>query len=142
VNVEQQWLLRTKFLIAHDQRLEELLGGSLPATAQPWKDYRGPARLVVMTARGSAAKGEQLVLPIIALDKHQIESVVVRIRPLGRGEWSTVNAKRLARAVYQAQLPAVMEDFEYFAEADISGGQTLRWPATAPELNHTVVITE
>ena len=142
VNVEQQWLLRTKFLIAHDQRLEELLDGSLPATAQPWKDYRGPARLAVMTARGSAAKGEQLVLPIIALDKHQIESVVVRIRPLGRGEWRTVNAKRLARAVYQAQLPAVMEDFEYFAEADISGGQTLRWPATAPELNHTVVITE
>jgi hypothetical protein len=95
-----------------------------------------------MTARGSAAKGEQLVLPIIALDKHQIESVVVRIRPLSRGEWSTVNAKRLDRAVYQAQLPAAMDDFEYFAEAEIAGGQTLRWPATAPEFNHTVVITE
>ena len=142
VNVEQQSLLRTKFLIAHDQRLEELLGESLPATAQPWKDYRGPARLVVMTARGSAAKGEQLRLPIIALDKHPVKSVVVRFRPLGRGAWRAVDAQRLARAVYQAKLPAVVEDSEYFAETETADGQTLRWPATAPERNQTVVITE
>jgi hypothetical protein len=66
VNVEQQSLLRTQFLVAHDQRLEQLLGEPLPATAQAWKDYRGPARLIVLTARGSATKGKQLVVAIIA----------------------------------------------------------------------------
>jgi hypothetical protein len=142
VNVEQQWLLRTRFLIAHDQRLEELLGESLPATTQPWKDYRGPARLVVITARGCAVRGEQLLLPIIALDKSPVKSVVVRFRPLGRGSWRAVQAKRLARAVYQAKLPAVVEDSEYFAETETAGGQTLRWPATAPERNQTVVVTD
>lgn len=140
-NVEQQWLLRTKFLIAHDQRLEELLGESLPTSAQPWKDYRGPARLVVMTARGSAAQGEQLLLPIIALDQPPVKSVVVRFRPLGRGAWRAVDAQHLARAIYQAKLPAAMEDFEYFAEMETTGGQTFHWPATAPERNQIVVIT-
>lgn len=66
VTLEQQSLLRTQFLVAHDQRLEQLLGEPLPATAQAWKDYRGPARLIVLTARGSATKGKQLVVAIIA----------------------------------------------------------------------------
>jgi hypothetical protein len=46
----------------------------------------------------------------------------------------------LARAVYQAKLPAAREAFEYFAEAQIQGGQTLRRPPTAPKMNHTVVV--
>jgi hypothetical protein len=142
VNIEQQSLLRTQFLVAHDQRLEQLLGEPLSATAQAWKDYRGPARVIVLTARGSATKGEQLVVPIIALDQHPVKSLAVRIRPLGRGEWHTVQATHLARAVYRAKLPAAMEDYEYFAEAETAGGRTLRWPTTAPELNQTVVITE
>ncbi len=140
VNIEQQSLLRTQFLVAHDQRLEQLLGEPLPATAHPWKEYRGPARVVILTARGSAAKGEQLVLPITALDQHPLKSVVVRIRPLGRGEWRTVPATHLARAAYRAKLPAAIEDFEYFAEMETAGGALLRWPATAPKLNQTVVV--
>jgi hypothetical protein len=142
VNIEQQSLLRTQFLIAHDQRLERLLGEPLPAIAQPWKDYRGPARVVVLTARGLATSGERLVVPIVALDRHPVKSVEVRVRPLGRGEWRTVGAAHLARGVYRAKLPAAAEDLEYFVEVQTAGGQTLRWPSTSPELNQTVVIAE
>ena len=142
VNVEQQSILRTRLLIAHDQRLEQLLGEPLPATAQPWKDYRGPARLVVLTARGSAAQGERLTLPIIALARHPVKSLVVKTRPLGRGAWRTLKADHVARAVYRASLPAAADDFEYYVEMRTTDGSTLVWPAAAPNLNHTVVITE
>lgn len=142
VNVEQQWLLRTRLLAAHDQRIEQLLGEPLSPAAQPWKDYRGPARLIVLTARGSAAEGESLRLPIIALDGQPPKSVTVRFRPLGQGEWRAVEAQHLARSVYQGRLPAAVEDLEYYVEAETGGGQILRWPATAPERNQTVVIRE
>jgi len=94
VNVEQQSLLRTQFLSRHDPRLEQLLGQPLPPASQPWKDYRGDARLIVLTARGLARPREQLVLPIIALDQQPVKSVVVRSRPLGTGAWRAVQASR------------------------------------------------
>ncbi len=140
VNVEQQSLLRTGLLTGHDRQLEKLLGEPLPAAARPWKEYRGPARLVVMTARGSAAKGERLVLPIVALDRQPPRSVVVRVRPLGGSDWQTVSATHVARAVYRAELPAAQDDFEYHVTAETAGGAKQVWPATAPELNHTVVV--
>jgi hypothetical protein len=142
VNIEQQSLWRTQFLTAHDTRLELFLGVPLPATTQPWKDYRGQARLVVMTARGSANKGEELVLPIITLAPSPVESVTVHLRPLGRGAWRTVAATHLARAVYQAPLPAATEDFEYYVEARTAAGETLRWPVTAPELSQSVIVAD
>ena len=140
VNLEQQSLLRTGFLTAHDQRLEQLLGEPLPERARPWKDYRGRARVIVLTTRSSADMGEPLALPIIALDQHPMKSVVVKTRPLGRGKWRKVEARHVARVVYQATLPAATEDFEYYVEAIMTGGQRMRWPATAPELNRTVVV--
>ncbi len=141
-NVEQQSLLRTQLLIAHDQRLERLLGEPLPATAQPWRNYRGPARVVVLTKRTSVNKGEPLVLPIVALDQQPMKSVLVKTRPLGKGRWRTVAAEHVARALYRVTLPAATEDFEYFVETVTSGGKTLRWPATTPALNQTVVVTD
>jgi len=42
----------------------------------------------------------------------------------------------------QAKLPAARDDFEYYIEASLAGGEKLRWPATAPQLNQTVVATE
>jgi hypothetical protein len=141
-NVEQQSLLRTQFLNRHDARLEQLLGEPLPASAQAWKDYRGAPRLVVLTARGLARKGEALTLPILALDQQPARAIVVRSRALGQGAWHNVQARHSARAVYRAGLPPATTDFEYYVEAETAGGQTLRWPPTAPELNHTVVVTE
>ncbi len=137
-NIEQQSILRLQILIGQDAAMEKFLGEPLPATAHPWKDYRGAPRLAVMTGRTTANKGESLKLKIVALDKQPVKSVVVHIRPLGRGEWNAMSAAHLARAVYEASLPAAMEDFEYY----VTAGENLIWPATAPQLNQTVVIAE
>ena len=109
---------------------------SLPQ--QPWQDYRGEPRLVNMTARTAATKGECLTLRIIALDKQPVKSVTAHLRPLGTGEWREIPASHIARAVYEAKLSAARDDFEYY----ITAGDALVWPATAPQLNQTVVVTE
>ena len=86
VNIEQQSLLRVGVLTGQDDKLKQVLGEPLPPAAQPWKDYRGLARLVVMSPRGSAMKGEAMVLSIIALDKQPAKSVSVRLRRPGQAK--------------------------------------------------------
>ena len=140
VNIEQQSLLRTQLLVAHDGRLEQILGEPLPASTKPWKDYRGPARLVVPSVRTAQARGEALHPRLIVLDKHPPQSLVIHVRPLGGDNWQAVSVTHTARAVYQATLPAAQDDFEYFAEATLADGRKLVWPATAPQLCQTVVI--
>ena len=141
-NVEQQSMLRTRFLSGQDTALQAALGEPLPPEALPWKEYRGTAFLTVLTARGSAAEGETLSLPIIALDKTPVKSVSVHMRPLGHGDWQTIAARHIARAVWNATLPAATEDFEYQVVAETATGAKLTWPATAPDLNQTVILTE
>ncbi len=141
-NLQQQSVMRLKVLGAHDAALEKYLGEPLPAAAQPWKDYRGDPRLVVMTARTTARPGEALALRIVALDRQPVKSVTVKLRPLGQGEWHTLRASHQARALWRAKLPPVTEDFEYFVESQTADAKTLRWPTSAPQLNQTVVIAE
>lgn len=108
-------------------------------TTQPWpKEYPGPPRLIVPTVRSMAILDETLSLKIIALDQRPVKSVSVHWRPLGKGDWKKLSAKHIARAVFEAKFPAATEDFEYH----VTGGETLIWPATAPALNQTVVVTE
>ena len=135
-------MLRTKLITIHDEKLQELLGAPLPADAQPWPDYRGPARLVVLTARGSQRAVESLPLRIVALDKQPVKSVSVHVRKLGGDRWKKVQAKHAARAVYEAKLPAARQDFEYHVTAVTAVGSKLVWPATAPTMNQTVVVAE
>ena len=141
VNVEQQSLLRTQLLIEHDPRLERLLGEPLPAATQPWRDYRRSCPGRRSHQAHLRQQGEQLELPIIALDQQPMKSVLVKTRPLGRGQWRAFAAEHIARALYRVTLPLAKEDFEYFVETVTAGGETLRWPATTPALNQTVVIT-
>jgi hypothetical protein len=110
---------------------------------QPWpKEYQGAPRLFVPCVRSVLNKDETLTLKLIALDQQPVKFVSVRVRLLGKGAWQTIAAKQVARAVCHAQLTGFTDDFEYFVEAQTQGGQTLRWPATAPEINQTVVIGE
>ena len=52
----------------------------------------------------------------------------------------TVPSRHLARAVHEATLPPAQDDFEYHITAETAAGQTLVWPATAPDLNQSVII--
>jgi len=85
-------------------------------------------------------KGEPLRLRILALDRQPMERVVVHIRPLGKREWREIPAAHLGRAVFRAELPAAEEDFEYWVSTVNAEGLSLVWPATAPEINQTVVV--
>ena len=69
-----------------------------------------------------------------------MKSVAVKVRPLGQGTWKILEASPQARAVWRAELPAATEDFEYLVEAQTAGRSILRWPATAPQINQTVVV--
>jgi hypothetical protein len=141
-NLEQHSRITSAYLTGYDKAIADALGKPLPPEAKPGMEYNAPARLTVLTVRSSIAKGETLRLPIIALDKTQVKSVVVKIRPLGKGDWQTLAAKHLGRAVWQATLPAATDDFEYQVEAETANGKKLAWPPTAPQMNQTVVDTE
>lgn len=139
-NLEQHTRKESHFLDAHDATLSQALGTPLPAAVLPSQSYTGPTRLIVPTVRSVANEGEALALKIIALDQQPVKSVTVKFRTLGRGDWRTLPAWHQARAVWQAKLPAATDDLEYFIEAQTADAKTLRWPATSPEINQTVVV--
>ena len=141
-NIELQSLLRCKLLTAWDEALEKMMGVALPATSKTVKEYNGGPLLVNLTVRTAQKSGEALQLRIIALDKKPVKSVMIKVRSLGGGKWKTIEAKLLARAVWNATLPAATDDFEYQIVSETSTGTKMTWPVTAPETNQTVVIRE
>jgi hypothetical protein len=142
VNVEQQSMLRAKLLTVHDEKLAGILGGPLPPEARPWKEYRGPPRLIVPTRRPSLAAGEPLRLKVIALAPEKPVGITAFWRPLGRGEFSRTPLAHRSRGVYEVVLPAPTsgESFEYYVEMSLRDGTSVRYPTSAPVLNLTVVI--
>lgn len=141
-NLETHTRKRMNFVTGQDDALEKALGHALPAACALSMAYAGPERIIVPTVRSSVNKGEALTLKIIALLKQPAKSITVRIRPLGARAWQTVDAAHVSRAVYSATLPAATGDFEYCVFAEPVRGTTLTWPATAPKLNRTVVVTD
>jgi hypothetical protein len=118
------------------------LGEPLPAEAMPSREFSGRPRLVVPVVRTAANRGETLKLKMMVLDREP-QAPVLYWRPMGKGRFKAVQAKHLARAVYEVAFPAggLTEDVEYFVEGKSSTGK-LRFPATAPQLNQTVIVTE
>ena len=97
--------------------------------------------MIVPTVRTEAAAGEALKIKVIVLDNKPAKSAALYWRPLGKGPFQRIEVKHLARAVYQATLPPATEDFEYYIQAQTEDGKDLAWPATAPRLNQTVVVS-
>ena len=141
-NLERNSRMFNGWLTKFDSAITNTLHEPLPASCAPAMAWDGPAMLKMFTVRSSAHTGEELTLRVIALDKQPVKAVAVKIRLLGIGRWRTLPATRLARAVYEAKLPAAQGDFEYYVTADTAGGQTLVWPPTAPDLSQSVVVHE
>ena len=137
-NLELHTRLSGGYLTNFDARLEKILGKPLPADCAIPVTYAGKDRLIVPTVRSVVNKGESLPIKIIALAKDSVKFVTFHVRPLGKGEWKEMPATHVARSVYEAKLPAAQDDFEYY----ITAGDNLVWPATAPQLNQTVVVTQ
>lgn len=128
-------------LEGHDPAITNALGGGLPEAAWATKRYEGRPRLIVPGRRSVVEIGEVLALRAVVLDNEPPQSAELRWRPLGRGEWRSVPWRRVARGVHTVNLPAAEEEsLEYYLEARTAGGVTLRWPATAPALNQTIVV--
>jgi hypothetical protein len=141
-NIEQHSLRHLQRLERYDEALEAALGQALPADTAPWRDYRGPARLVVPTARTFLESGEDLKLRAIVLTRDEPDGVSLFWRPLGDDEYQQCSLGHVARGVYSVVLPVAAikgADFEYYLEANVDG-KKLRYPAGAPELNQTVVV--
>lgn len=141
-NLEQHTRRHLNFIEAHDAALAKALGKPLPPETRPGTAYTGPARLVVPTVRGMVRQGETLKLTVIVLDTERPKTAALRFRAMGRGDWQVVPLTPVGRAVYSAALPNVRETVEYHITAETVSGQQLLWPATAPQLNQTVVTME
>jgi len=128
-------------VVATGQRLAKALGRALPEQLLPDKTYRGPARIIVPTARTTAAPGESLRLKVIVLANDRPEYAAVYWREMGDGqEYSKKELTHIARAVYSVTLPPLTGDIEYYIKAITAEKDTLYFPAGAPNMNHTVVV--
>ena len=140
VNMENQAKFRQVIIDEPAKRLVTALGRPLPKDLIPSRDFQGRARIIVPTVRSVARAGETLKIRVIVLDKSPPESVVLDWRPLGRGPFHNVVARHLARGVHELTLTLPEENIEYRIEAKTTDGTLLRWPATAPEMNQTLVV--
>ncbi|NQT37678.1 MAG: hypothetical protein HQ581_09330, partial [Planctomycetes bacterium] len=121
--------------------LAQALGSPLPADVHLAKTYSGRPRLIVPTIRTSVISGEALRVQATVLSAQKPREVVLHWRPLGTGPFAKISMSHVARGVYRLALPgeATRADLEYYIEATI-GDQTIRFPATAPVMNQTVVV--
>jgi hypothetical protein len=124
------------------EELADWLGRPLPADAQLRAAYRGPTRIVVPALRTSYEPSEPLALLVRVLAETPPREATVKWRKLGARKFNTTPLQPVARSVYRAQFPpeaTAAPDLEYFVEMVASGGETTRFPATAPALNQALV---
>jgi hypothetical protein len=125
------------------EELAKVLGEALPADAQLPPGYRGPLRIIVPTVRTAVNAGEPIHLRVLVLAEELPKAAVVQWRALGKGGYSTVSLDRVARGVYAVDLRAAgpgQMAIEYYVEVQPREGKSVRFPATAPRLNQTVVV--
>lgn len=123
------------------EELAKILGRDLPADAMGSKEYTGPVRIFVPTARTSISAGEELKLKVILLGA-KAKHPVVYYRPMGAGKFSRKTLGHLGRGVYSAALPAdaIASDTEYYVQIITDSDEKLQFPATAPAINQTVLV--
>jgi hypothetical protein len=123
------------------KQLAKILGEELPADAMPSKQYGGPPRIFVPVVRTGLVAGEALNLQAIVLGASPRE-VVLHWRQMGSGDFAKVPLRHVARGVYAVTLSAaaIPGDLEYYIAVGTGSGKTLHFPATAPQLNQTVVV--
>ena len=137
----QQHVMPT-LLTEPGKELAKLMGEELPADAMPSGSYNGPLRLIVPTVRGSLSASEDLQLKVIILAAASPENATIYFRTIGKGNYNKIPLTHIARSVYSARIPAgsIETDLEYYIEVNTIDGQEGTFPATAPDINQTVVI--
>ena len=138
----QQHLIPT-LLTQPGEELAKILGEELPSDAVPWKRYIGRPRLIVPTVRSSLMTGENLKLKVIILAQKQPADAALYWRQMGKSKFNKISLTYIARGVYSVAIPAEridQADIEYYIKAYSAEGTELVFPATAPDINQTVVV--
>ncbi len=139
----QQHIMPT-LLTKPGQELAKILGEDLPADAMPSNQYVGPLRIIVPTVRTSLAAGEDLKLKIIIMAQNSLKDIALYFRPIGKGKYNRIAPTHIARGVYSVKIPAnkIKTDLEYYVMVNSTDGQQVSFPATAPNINQTVIVSE
>jgi hypothetical protein len=122
-------------------RMEKLMGKPLPDECRPRDRLLDVRRMIIPTVRNTLRKGESLNLEALFYGPSP-ESVSVKWRNLGQGEFQKLDFKHVARNVYSVSIPAVKipDDIEYFVEAAGNASGRHIFPPAAPGKLQTVVV--
>ncbi len=119
--------------------LQRILGAEAKGEAILSKVYLGGPRVVVPAVRGSLEEGEPFTLKVLILAKGQPSAAELYWRPLGQGRFAAVPLRKVGRGVWTVTVDKPGSDLEYYIRVAVDD-QVVHFPATAPELNQTVVI--
>lgn len=121
--------------------LTEFPGTELSPESMPSKVYPAEPRIIVPTVRSLLQDGEDLNLKVILPGIIQKEASL-HWRLIGTGNYQTLELDHISRAVYSAKIPGglITGDLEYYIRVVQEDGKPKYFPATAPDLNQTVVI--
>jgi len=122
--------------------LSQALGRPLPPDLTSAGDYHGDLRILVPTVRTCAPPGESVRLKVILLSAAPPRDAALYCRPLGARKGFERHAlQHVARGVYSIRLPPLSDErgLEYYIEATAIDAKVARFPATAPEMNQTLV---
>jgi hypothetical protein len=127
------------------RELEKILGEELPEEATPSKPYDGPTRIIVPTVRGSLMAGEDLRLNVIVLAQKQPKDAFLYWRSMGMDQYIMVALTHIARGVYSVTIPVreiKKSDLEYHIKVTFEDNYAIYFPATAPDIDQTVVVIQ
>jgi hypothetical protein len=144
-NIEQHSMRKLQLLNKHDKAIEEAFGEPLPADTKPGHEYRGPTRVIVPTVRTSLMAEEDLKLKVIILSQNEPRSGCLCWRPMGAGNYNKIPLVHVSRGTYSVTIPAERieaKDLEYHVKVTADDGREITFPATAPQMNQTVVIMQ
>jgi len=122
-----------------DEILIQGLGNDIPADANPSREYSGQACIKVTTRQTQIYLGNSLNLKVVIVGDHS--DPVLKWRSLGSENYQSVPLNHIANGVYHVTIPDPETDFEYFIVSD-SGSESLYYPASAPEINHAVIVQD
>ena len=131
---------RKRILQGKDSLMSQFLGTPLPAEAAVSSAYTGAPRIFITSASTRWKAGEPFEIRPFVLSAEKCEGVTLFWRPLGQGGFTRVEATHRARQAYRVTLPEGASGcVEYYLEARLANGKTIRHPATAPALSSSVV---
>ena len=128
---------KATILDRYEDELRRGLGRPIPPEAYPASKYLGDPRVFVAPARTSVREGEPLPITATVLGVDAVPRVHLRL--LGKTQFEELAMRQVAEAVYTLEVPPQAGDFEYHVSVT-GGGESLVWPVTAPERNHTVIV--